>query len=64
MSFLLFLVGFLEKENKSAKFGNFGFLRRGVGTPRRGVGPRHGVAWLSCGVAEREALSSLGYAAM
>ena len=39
-------------------------LRCGVGTPRRSVGPRHGVACPHCGVAEREDLASLGYASI
>ena len=55
MSFLLILVGFLEKWMKSAYLGNFGVLRRGVGIPRSSVSPRQ------C-VAEREAWKSLGYA--
>ena len=63
MSFLLILVGFLEKGTKSTNLGNFGVLRRGVGIPRSSVSPCQGVACPRSSVAEREAWTSLGYAA-
>ena len=49
-----FLVGFMEKEMKSANLGNFGVLHCGVGIPRSSISPCQGVA-------EREAWTSLGY---
>ena len=52
----------MEKGAKSANPGNFGVLRLGVEIPRSSVGPRQGVACPRCGVAEREAWISLGYA--
>ena len=46
MSFLWFLVGFLEKWMKSCKYGQaVGVLRHGVETPHCSGGPRHGVAF-------------------
>ena len=53
MSFLLILVGFLEKVTKSTNLGNFGVL--GVGIPRNSVSPHQGVACPRRGAAEREA---------
>ena len=45
MSFLWFLVGFLEKWVKSCKYEQVvGVLRRGIETLRRSEGPHHGVA--------------------
>ena len=58
-SFLLILVGFLEKGTKSANLGNFGVLRRSVGIPHSSVSPRQGVACPRCDVVEREAWTSL-----
>ena len=55
MSFLLILVGFLEKGTKSENMGNFGVLRHGVEIPHSSLSPRQGVACPRCGVAEREA---------
>ena len=54
-SFLLILVGFMEKGTKSADLSNFGVLNHGVGIPRISVSPRQGVACPRCGVVEREA---------
>ena len=63
MSVLLFLVGFLEKVEKSCKSGQtVGVLHRGVGIPRSSVGPCQGVACPRRSVAEREVLDSLEYA--
>ena len=55
MSFLLILIGFMEKESKTANLGKFGVLRRDIGIPCNSVGPRRDVA-------EREAWTSFGYA--
>ena len=55
MSFLLILVGFLEKGMKSANLGNFRVLCRDVGIPRSSVSPRQGVACPCRGTAMREA---------
>ena len=59
-SFLLILVGFLEKWTKSANLGNFGVLRYGVRIPRNNVGPHQGVACPRRGVAERRLGQALG----
>ena len=48
MSFILFLVRFMEKGSKSAKSGQV------QGIPSNNVGPCQGVACPRCGVAERE----------
>ena len=46
MTFLWFLVGFMEKWVKSCKSGHpVGVLRHNVETPCRSGGPRHGVAF-------------------
>ena len=60
MSFLLILVGFMEKVTKSANMGNFRVLRRGVGIPRSSVGPLQGVACPRHGMAEREVWTTSG----
>ena len=59
MSFLLILVGFLQKLMKSANLGNFGVLRRGVGIPLNSVSPRQGVACPRRGATKREAWTLL-----
>ena len=61
MSFLLILVGFLEKGMKSIDLGNFEVLCHGVGIPRSNVSPRQGVACPRHGTAKREAWTSLRY---
>ena len=61
-SFLLILVGFMEKGTKSTNLGNFGVLRYNVGIPRSSVSPRQGVACPHYDATEREAWTSLGYA--
>ena len=48
MSFLLILVGFMEKGTKSSNLGNSGVLCRDVRIPRNSVSPR-------CRATEREA---------
>ena len=50
MSFLLILVGFMEKVTKSANMGNFRVLHRGVG-PRQGVAERE--VWITSGTSRR-----------
>ena len=51
MSFLLFLVGYLQKGTKSAKFGNFRgpTSQRRNPTPQRRSTPLHGMATPKCG---------------
>ena len=61
MSFLLILVGIMEKGTKLANLGNFGVLRHGVGIPRSSVSPRQGMACPRNSAAEMEAWTSLGY---
>ena len=62
MSFLLILVGFLEKGTTSANLGKFRgcTLRLRDPTQQRRSTPRHGMSTLRCG--REEALTSLGYA--
>ena len=55
MSFLLILIGFLEKGMKSVNLGNFGVLLHDVGIPRNNVSPRQGVASPCRDAAEKEA---------
>ena len=57
------LVGFLEKKTKSANLDNFGVLLRNVGIPRSNLSPCQGVACPRRDAANREAWTSLGYAA-
>ena len=61
-SFLLILVGFLEKWMKSTNLGNFRILSHGVGIPRSSISQRHGVACPRNGTIEKEAWTSLEYA--
>ena len=58
-SFLLILVGFMEKGMKSTNLGNLGVLRHDIVIPSSSVGPRKGVACPRHGAAEREAWTSL-----
>ena len=59
-SFLLILVGFMEKGTKSANLGNFGVLRHDIGIPRSSLSSRQGVACPRQGMDEREAGQASG----
>ena len=60
MSFLLFLVRFLEKREKKANLEIYGVLRRCVGIPRSSVGPPQGMVCPRRDMAEKEVWKALG----
>ena len=62
MSFLLILVGFLEKGTESKNLGNFEVLRLDEGILRSIVSSRQGVACPCRSAAQREAWTRLRYA--